>query len=149
MKTVGVKREGRRWYVILACDDVPAGPLPPTGSQMGVDLGTVHFLTDSDGHEMANPGFLGEAAGGLAAAQRHLAMLPKRTRHRTEKRRAAARNPTRTCPPVIGGCGHVAKENRVTRAEFACVNCGLVAHAEHVGALNVEHRTGLVLRDGA
>ncbi|WP_238153632.1 transposase [Streptomyces xinghaiensis] len=30
-----------------------------------------------------------------------------------------------------------------------CVNCGLVAHADHVGALNVKHRAGLVLCAGA
>ncbi|MFK0030135.1 MULTISPECIES: transposase [Streptomyces] len=39
----------------------------------------------------------------------------------------------------------MAKENRVTQAKFTCVNCGLVAHADHVGALNVKHRAGLVL----
>lgn len=29
VKTISVKREGRRWYVVLSCDDVPAEPLPP------------------------------------------------------------------------------------------------------------------------
>ncbi len=61
----------------------------------------------------------------------------------------AGGTPTRTCPPTIGGCGHVAKENRVTQAKFTCVNCGLVANADHVGALNVKHRAGLVLCAGA
>jgi putative transposase len=28
VKTVSVKREGKHWYVILACDEVPAEPLP-------------------------------------------------------------------------------------------------------------------------
>ncbi|WP_327190123.1 transposase [Streptomyces xinghaiensis] len=252
VKTVSVKREGRRWYVILACEEVPAEPLPPTGSTVGIDLGTVHFLTDSDGHHVQTPGFLRASAEELAAAQRHLATFPRRTRRRTKKHRAAARkvarlhakirrrrldhhhkqalalvrkhdvigrerlntagmtrapaprpdpdpdrdgaflangaaakaglnrsildagwgqflrilagkaesagrrvipvdarNTSRTCPPEIGGCGHVAKENRVTQAKFECVNCGLVAHADHVGALNVKHRAGLVLCDGA
>ncbi len=250
VKTVSVKREGRRWYVILACDEVPAEPLPPTGSRVGIDLGTVHFLTDSSGRHVENPGFLQVSAGELAAAQQHLAAFPKRTRRRTKKHRAAARkvaklhakirrrrldyhhkqalalvrkhdvigherlntagmtktpaprpdpdpdgaflangaaakaglnrsildagwgqflriladkaesagrrvipvdarNTSRTCPPSIGGCGHVAKENRVTQAKFTCVNCGLVAHADHVGALNVKHRAGLVLCAGA
>ncbi|MEU4683290.1 RNA-guided endonuclease InsQ/TnpB family protein [Streptomyces xinghaiensis] len=250
VKTVSVKREGRRWYVVLACDEVPAEPLPPTGSRVGIDLGTVHFLTDSSGHHVENPRFLQVSAREMAAAQRHLATFPKRARRRTKQHRAAARkvaklhakirrrrldhhhkqalalvrkhdvigherlstagmtkvpaprpdpehegaflangaaakaglnrsildvgwgqflriladkaesagrrvipvdarNTSRTCPPEIGGCGHVAKENRVTQAKFACVNCGLVAHADHVGALNVKHRAGLVLCDGA
>ncbi|MFJ8599515.1 zinc ribbon domain-containing protein [Streptomyces shenzhenensis] len=41
-----------------------------------------------------------------------------------------ARNTSRTCPPEIGGCGHVAKENRVTQAKFECVRCGLVENAD-------------------
>jgi len=34
----------------------------------------------------------------------------------------------------------------VTQAEFVCVACGYTANADVVGALNVEHRAGLVLR---
>ncbi|WP_307847171.1 transposase [Streptomyces sp. F63] len=226
---------------------------------MGIDLGTVHFLTDSSGRHVGNPGFLHVSAGEMAAAQRHLATFPKRARRRTKKHCAAARKvaglhakirrrrldhhhkaalalvrehdvigherlntagmtrapaprpdpdrdaafpangaaakaglnrsildagwgqflriladkaesagrrvipvdarntppgfaggtPTRTCPPGIGGCGHGAKENRVTQAKFTCVNCGLAANADHVGALNVKHRAGLVLCAGA
>jgi putative transposase len=60
-----------------------------------------------------------------------------------------ARNTSRTCPPEIGGCGHVAKENRLTQAKFDCVKCGLVENADRIGALNVHHRAGLVRCDGA
>ena len=35
VKTVTLKREGRRWYVVLSCDDVPAVPLPATGRKVG------------------------------------------------------------------------------------------------------------------
>jgi putative transposase len=54
------------------------------------------------------------------------------------------RNTSRTCPH----CGHAAKENRVTQAEFRCVACGHTAHADVVGALNVL-RAGLARRDTA
>ncbi len=37
VKTVSVKR-GRQWYVILACDNVPAEPLPATGAVTGIDM---------------------------------------------------------------------------------------------------------------
>ncbi|KJK42937.1 RNA-guided endonuclease InsQ/TnpB family protein [Streptomyces sp. NRRL F-4428] len=242
VKTISVKREGNRWYIVLACDNVAAEELPPTGAIVGIDMGVAHFLTTSDGEHVANPRFLEAAADELAEAQRHLATFPKRTRQRTKAHRAAARkvaklyskirrqrvdfhhktaralitdhdviaherlntagmtkspalkpdpdndgaflpngaaakaglnrsildagwaqflgilankaesacrlvvpvdarNTSRTCPE----CGHVAKENRVTQAKFQCVRCGFAANADHVGALNVLNRTGLVL----
>ncbi|WP_263579224.1 transposase [Streptomyces sp. PSKA30] len=249
-QTISVKREGRRWYVILACDEVPAEPLPATGSIVGIDMGTVHFFTDSGGVHVENPKFLDKMADELTAAQQHLSPFPKRTKRRTKKHRAAARkvaklhakiwrqrldhhhkqalalvrehdvigheklntagmtkapapkpdpagagaflpngaaakaglnrsildagwgqflgilankaesagrrvipvdarNTSRTCPLAAGGCGHVAKENRVTQAKFECVKCGFVENADRVGALNVLHRAGLVLCDAA
>ena len=44
-------------------------------------------------------------------------------------------------------CGHVSGDNRVTQAEFVCVACGYTANADVVGALNIEHRAGLALRE--
>lgn len=86
-----MKREGTRWYVVLACDEVPAEELSPTGAIVGIDMGVAHFLTTSGGEHVANPRFLEAMAQELAEAQRHLATFPKRTRQRTKKHRAAAR----------------------------------------------------------
>jgi putative transposase len=247
VKTISVKREGHRWYLILACDEVATEPLPQTGRRVGIDMGVTHFLTTSDGVHVDNPRFLKKAASGLADAQRALDAFPKRkkAKDRTKKHRAAvrkvaalhakvrrqrldfahkaanfvvrdadvigherlniagmtrtpkakldpdndgaflpngasakaglnrsildagwgiflnilaykaesagrrvievdARNTSRSCPPSAGGCGHVAKENRNGEA-FVCVKCGLTEHADRVGALNVNHRAGLVL----
>ncbi|HEY9441080.1 MAG TPA: transposase, partial [Streptomyces sp.] len=91
VKTISVKREGNRWYVVLACDNVPAEELPPTGAIVGIDMGVTHFLTTSDGEHVVNPRFLQAMADELAEAQRHLATFPKRTRRRTKAHRAAAR----------------------------------------------------------
>ncbi|MFD8426829.1 RNA-guided endonuclease InsQ/TnpB family protein [Streptomyces coelicoflavus] len=91
VKTISVKREGSRWYVVLSCDNVPAESLPPTGKSVGIDMGVAHFLTTSDGEHVANPRFLQTVADELAEAQRHLATFPKRTRQRTKKHRAAVR----------------------------------------------------------
>ncbi|MEU4150049.1 transposase [Streptomyces sp. NPDC026659] len=91
VKTISVKREGIRWYVVLACDNVPAEELPPTGEVIGIDMGIARFLTTSDGGHVANPRFLEAMAEELAEAQRHLATFPKRTRRRTKAHRAAAR----------------------------------------------------------
>jgi putative transposase len=250
VKSISVKREGRRWYVVVTCVDVPAEPLPPTGARVGIDMGVTHLLTKSDGEHLCNPRFAEAAAEQLTEAHKALDAFPKQTRRRTKKHRAAARrvaglhakirrqrldhhhkttqklvrehdviaceklntagmtrspapkpdpdqagaflpngaaakaglnrsildagwgqflrilankaesagrlvipvdarNTSRTCPPEIGGCGHTAKENRVTQAKFECVKCGLVENADRVGALNVLHRAGLVLCAGA
>ncbi|MDQ8704668.1 transposase [Streptomyces sp. LHD-70] len=91
VKTISIKREGNRWYVVLSCDEVPAEQLPDTGAVVGIDMGVTHFLTTSDGEHIANPRFLEAAADELAEAQRHLATFPKRTRRRTKAHRAATR----------------------------------------------------------
>lgn len=91
VKTISVKREGTRWYAVLACDNVPAEELPPTGAIVGIDMGVTHFLTTSDGEHVANPRFLQAMAEELAEAQRRLATFPKRTRQRTKRHRTAAR----------------------------------------------------------
>jgi putative transposase len=51
---------------------------------------------------------------------------------------------SRTC----ARCGHCAKENRLTQAEFRCTACGHQAHADVNAAINIL-RAGLALRDSA
>jgi putative transposase len=90
VKTVSVKREGRRWYVILACDEVPPEPLPATGAACGIDMGVMHFLTTSQGTHFANPRHGRRSAAALAQAQRALKAFPRRKReYRTAKHRRA------------------------------------------------------------
>lgn len=246
VKTIEVKREGKRWFVVLSCDDVPAAPLPETGREVGIDLGVAHFLTTSDGQHVANPRHAQRVQKDLAEAQRALDAFPMRipARKRSKKHRAAqarvtklngkvqrqrrdyhhktalalvrdydviahedlniagmtkapvakpdpdhpdqhlpngasakaglnrsvldagwgqfltilagkaesagrrviavdARNTSRTCPQPE--CGHVAKDNRVTQADFVCQRCGYTANADVVGARNVRSRAGLAL----
>ncbi|GHH62610.1 hypothetical protein GCM10017673_02130 [Streptosporangium violaceochromogenes] len=241
VKTISVKREGSRWYVVLSCDDVPAEPLPATGAVAGIDVGVASLVTTSDGVHLANPRHLAASADRLAAAQRSPARKKRGSKRRRKAvarvaalhgkvrrqrldgahkaanapardydvivcedlrianmtkapapkpdpdrpgaflpNRAAAkaglnknildagwgvfltilagkaesagreliavepRNTSRTCPR----CGHVAKDNRVTQAEFRCVSCGHVAHADVNAAINIL-RAGLALRDAA
>jgi putative transposase len=54
------------------------------------------------------------------------------------------RNTSRTC----ARCGHCAKDNRLTQAEFACTACGHTAHADVNAAINIL-RAGLALREAA
>ena len=48
----------------------------------------------------------------------------------------APHNTSRTCPC----CGHIAKENRKTQADFKCVECGYTENADVVGAINILER---------
>ncbi|MFU8788610.1 MAG: zinc ribbon domain-containing protein [Methylobacter sp.] len=48
---------------------------------------------------------------------------------------------SQTCP----SCRHVAKENRLTQAEFVCVECGFSENADLVGAINVLARGHVLL----
>jgi putative transposase len=54
------------------------------------------------------------------------------------------RDTSRTC----ARCGHCAKDNRTTQAEFACTACGHAAHADVNAAINIL-RAGLALREAA
>jgi putative transposase len=236
VKTVSVKREGSRWFVILSCDDVPAEPLPAAGAVAGLDMGVASLVTTSDGVHLANPRHLAAPADRLAAAQRDLACEKRGSKRRrkavarvaaqhakvrrqrldgahkaalalvrdhdvivhedlrianmtrsasgtlevpgrnvaqksglnrsildagwgvfltilSHKAESAGReliavnpaNTSRTC----ARCGHCAKENRLTQAEFACKACGHSAHADVNAAVNILInilRAGLALR---
>jgi len=87
-KTAVVKREGRKWWVVVQCDQVPARPLDPTGRQVGVDLGVTSILTTSDGEHLANPRFTRKAAERLAAAQRD---LDRKVKYSNRRRKAVQR----------------------------------------------------------
>ncbi|MFC4110950.1 RNA-guided endonuclease InsQ/TnpB family protein, partial [Micromonospora zhanjiangensis] len=80
------KREGRRWYVVLSCDEVPAEPLPETGAVVGVDMGVAAFLTTSDGVQVPNPRHLAASAVQLATAQQTLARCERGSRRRRKVR---------------------------------------------------------------
>ncbi|MFF4620944.1 RNA-guided endonuclease InsQ/TnpB family protein [Nonomuraea jabiensis] len=88
VKTISVKREGSRWFLVLSCDDVPARPLPATGAVAGIDMGVVSLVTTSDGVHLSNPRHLAACAGRLAVAQQDLAHKKRGSKRR---RKAGAR----------------------------------------------------------
>lgn len=77
VKTVSVKREGRKWFVVLTAEQPMPEPLPATGSDIGIDLGIASFLTDSNGVHFPNPRHARKAAARLEAAQRALSRFPR------------------------------------------------------------------------
>ena len=90
VKTIQVKRQGRRWMLVLSCDEVPTNPLPATGRQAGVDVGIVRFATTSDGEHIDNPCWGRAAAARLKVAQQRLARAKRRSRNRDRKRTTVA-----------------------------------------------------------
>jgi putative transposase len=90
VKTVSVKREGRKWFVVLTAEQNLPEPLPSTGRVVGIDLGIANFLADSDGGFVANPRYARTAAVRLEAAQQALARFPRVARNeRTANHRRA------------------------------------------------------------
>ena len=90
IKTLQLKREGRRWYVIVVADIEPV-LLPATGRAIGIDVGVARFLTTSDGEIMANPRFLDAARDRLADLQRRKARARPGSGNRRRLRRALAK----------------------------------------------------------
>ena len=90
VKTIQVKRQGRRWMVVLSCDDVPTNALPATGRQAGIDVGIVSFATTSDGEHIDNPRWGRAAACRLSAAQQRLQRAKRRSKNRERKRETVA-----------------------------------------------------------
>jgi putative transposase len=61
VKTLQLKREHRRWYVIVVAGTEPV-PRPATERKIGVDMGVARFLTTSDGEIIPNPEYLADVS---------------------------------------------------------------------------------------
>jgi putative transposase len=90
VKTLQLRREHRRWYVIAVADTEPI-PLPTAGREVGVDLGVARFLTTSDGEVIANPRFLAASALVIADLQSRKARARPGSGSRKRLNRALAR----------------------------------------------------------
>jgi putative transposase len=90
VKTLQLKRECRRWYVIVVIE-ADAEPLPPSGRTAGVDVGVARFLTTSDGVVVANPRFLDSAQPRIACLQRRKERARLGSGNRRRLRRTLAR----------------------------------------------------------
>jgi putative transposase len=92
VKTIQIRREGRRWMLVLSCDHVPTRPLEPTGNAAGIDVGIASFVTTSDGRHVAHPRRGRAAEAKLAAAQQ---ALNRKQRGSSNRRKARATVATR------------------------------------------------------
>jgi putative transposase len=90
VKILQLKREHRRWYVIVVAECAPV-PISATGRQTGIDLGVARFLTTSDGKIVTNPKFLAASAEVIAGLQRRKARTRPGSGNRKRLRRQLAR----------------------------------------------------------
>jgi putative transposase len=90
VKTLQLKREGRRWYVVVVTEMEPVS-LPTTGRAIGVDVGVARFLTTSDGEVVANPRLLDAAQERIADLQRRKQRAGPGSGNRRRLRRALAK----------------------------------------------------------
>jgi putative transposase len=87
-KTLTIKREADQWFAVYTCE-VEAAPLEPTGSVIGVDLGTnPNFLITSDGEFVPAPRHYIKAQSKLRREQRSLS---KKKRNSSQRRKAKKR----------------------------------------------------------
>ena len=90
VKALQLKREHRRWYVIVIVETEPV-PLPATGREIGVDMGAARFLATSDGEIVGNPQVLARSAKVIADLERRKSHAKPGSGNRKRIRRALAR----------------------------------------------------------
>jgi putative transposase len=91
IKTVTLKREAGKWYVIFSCDLGPLAIEPSTNPPVGIDVGLESFLTTSDGEREPNPRYQKTALPKLRRAQRSLSRKRQRSGNRRKCKRKLAR----------------------------------------------------------
>lgn len=91
VKTCTIKREGEHWYVCFACEVEAREKLPYTDLAIGVDMGLLHFATDSNGDTIEHPRYLRTSRGLLKKRQQRLAKKKKGSNRRQEAVRIVAR----------------------------------------------------------
>jgi len=93
--TVTVSRDAAgRWFVSLLCE-CPIGPLPPSGTTVGIDAGLTSLVTLSTGEKITNPRHERRDRARLALAQRRLSRKTKGSENRARARVKVARGHAR------------------------------------------------------
>jgi putative transposase len=81
-KTVTIKKEADKFYLILSCDEVPLQPLAKTQKTVAIDLGISSFITTDDGTQSHHPKPYKTAKEKLAFLNQKLALKKKGSKNR-------------------------------------------------------------------
>ncbi|HEX8030302.1 MAG TPA: transposase [Vicinamibacterales bacterium] len=79
---VAIKREGRRWFVLVTCRGLIES-LPASRASVGLDVGLTSFVAASDGATVKAPALLRRSERELRRAQRKLGRAKLRSRRRS------------------------------------------------------------------
>ena len=90
-KTVRIIRKADGWYAMFTCEVEPQA-LPPTGKEIGVDVGVASLVTTSDGEKIANPKWYRAGQKKLRRLQRSLSRKQPGGKNREKARQAVARH---------------------------------------------------------
>jgi putative transposase len=91
-KTATIRRSSTgKWYASFSCECAEPASLPPTGQDVGIDVGLKTFATLTEGDPIENPRFFRAEEQALAKAQRRLSKAEKGTPARPERRKIVAR----------------------------------------------------------
>ena len=82
IKIVTIRKYCNKWYVCFSCDNVPLKILPKTGKKIGIDVGCLDFITDSNGNKISNPRFMKKSEDLLAIRQQKLSTKKKNSNNR-------------------------------------------------------------------
>lgn len=84
MKTCTIKREGKHWYVVFACEVEVQRKMPYTDDEIGIDLGLLHFATLSTGDTIDNPRYYRKSEKKLKKAQQSLSRKKRGSKRRKQ-----------------------------------------------------------------
>jgi putative transposase len=92
IKTLTLKREADKWYLVVSCDLGDAKVAPSKCPPVGIDVGLEKFLAKSDGSKPEpNPRYLKDALPELRRKQRNLSRKKKGGKNRRKARKAVAK----------------------------------------------------------
>ena len=91
IKTVTLKREADRWYVVVSCDLGDVQVEPSDKPPVGIDVGIESFLTTSEGVQEPNPRYLKDALPDLRRKQRSVSRKQKGGKNRRKAVKKVAR----------------------------------------------------------
>src|SRR5271165_5535762 len=91
IKTLSLKREADKWFVVVACEVPEPEKVGNVLPAVGLDVGLTQFATTSDGEKIVNPRFLKSELPELRRAQRSLSRKKKGGRNRAKQRRKVNR----------------------------------------------------------
>lgn len=89
-KTVRIVRKADGWYAVFVCEVSP-NQLPPTGKEVGLDVGVTSLITTSDGEKVPNPKWYQVAEKKLQRLQRRMSRRKKGGNNRRKAAQQVAR----------------------------------------------------------